>query len=88
MCDPLTIALISGATSLGASLLGPALAKPPKAEIPAVEDTASSEAATVRVGDAAVTDPSKIPGSVAAPVQETRVFGRPVGGLGRSGLSI
>ncbi|QOE32097.1 hypothetical protein CPT_Palo_038 [Rhizobium phage Palo] len=93
MCDPITlIGLIGGAASLAGSLAAPKPAKAPKAvELPdtaAQAEAARTSGAIVRVGagkDDQTTD-QKTADKGAIP--ETRVFGRPVGGLGKSGLSI
>ena len=88
MCPQFLIPLLTGAMSLGSSLLGDKPAGPPKATAPPVEDTANKQAAVVKIGDPIAEDPSKIPGSTTGNVTEQRIFGRPVGGLGKSGLSI
>lgn len=88
MCDPLTGLLLGGAASLGSALLAPSPAKPPP--LPAREAaTTRAPGATVHVGDGQDRDKNEAenaPGEVQ--FQEKRLFGRPVGGLGRSGLAI
>lgn len=86
MCDPLTI--LGGVLGLGASLMGPSPAKPPP--LPATDaDAARSAGATVRVGDGQNDETTENDATPYVGRQaETRVFGRPVGGLGRSGLSL
>lgn len=89
MCPQFLIPLIGAGMGLVGSLVGPSLAKPPKAQEPAAPaDAARTAGATVRVGDGQddkTTDTGTV-GNVTMP--ETRVFGRPVGGLGKSGLSL
>lgn len=90
MCDPATIgAMILGAGSLGSALLAPKPADPPPVPSPTPEGQ-RPPGATVRVG-AGQDKGSNTEANTAAKgsLQETRVFGRPVGGnLGRSGLAI
>lgn len=85
MCDPITIGLaVAGA---GAGLLATS-SKPPNAAMPAPEAGKSiTEAPVVKVG----TKDNKT--TTQAPVTynqftETRASGRPIGGLGRSGLAL
>lgn len=84
MCDPLTIGLISGVASLGASLAAPKPASPPP--IPAAApDNPRAPGATVRVGDGQNDNTSDNSNTATVtPQTEKRVFGKPVGGLGRS----
>ena len=88
MCDPITGLLLAGATSLVGSLAAPKPAKPP--ELPAITpDGARAPGATVHVGDGQTKDANE---DANAPNRtqfvEQRLFGRPVGGLGKSGLAI
>ncbi|QIG73197.1 hypothetical protein [Rhizobium phage RHph_I40] len=93
MCDPLTLfGLFGGALGLAGSVAGPKPAKAPAVvELPdtaAQAEAARDSGAIVRVGagkDDKTTDTKAVEQAV---TQETRVFGRPVGGLGKSGLSI
>lgn len=88
MCEPTSLALLfGGLASGGAALLGNKPAAPPP--IPATApEAAKKPGATVRVGDGQ--DKNAVEGAPVALVDQTerRVFGRPVGGLGKSGLSI
>ncbi len=89
MCEPTTLALLfGGVASLGSTLMAPKPAAPPP--IPAAApDRARAPGATVRVGDGQddkTTDPNS-PVNI-TPREDTRVFGRPVGGLGKSGLAL
>ena len=88
MCDPATLGLIfSGAAGLGSTLLAPTPAAPPP--LPATApDAAKKPGATVRVGDGQDDNTTDAAPVTLARTPERRVFGRPVGGLGRSGLSI
>lgn len=92
MCWQVLLPVLGGALGLGASLLAPKPADPPPvpAQIaPAVPaDAARAAGATVRIGDGQQDDTTKVEGVATAEVPETRVFGRPVGGLGKSGLTI
>lgn len=88
MCDPISGLLLAGATSLAGSLMTPSPAKPPP--LPAVTPAgARAPGATVHVGDGQdrnVNDQENAPTN--QPFVERRLFGRPVGGLGKSGLAI
>lgn len=88
MCTGLE-AIIGGALGLLGSVVAPKPKAPPPPEMPATPaDAARAAGATVRVGDGQDrTDSSNgVVENITMP--ETRVFGKPVGGLGKSGLSI
>lgn len=81
--------LLAGALGLGASLLAPKPKMPPAPEVPATSADAAREAgATVRVGAGKDDDTSDVFGVSTTTTPETRIFGKPVGGLGKAGLSI
>lgn len=88
MCvETLAAALIGLGGSLGSALLAPSAAEPPPLPAKAPDQT-KAPGATVRVGNGQEDETTD-----SGPVQlnrttDTRVFGRPVGGLGMSGLSI
>lgn len=88
MCDPFTGALLAGGLSLGSALMAPKPAAPPP--IPAATPNAArAPGATVRVGNGQDDDTTKNP--TVQPIGligETRSVGRPVGGLGKSGLAL
>jgi hypothetical protein len=87
MCDPITGILLAGATSLAGSLLAPKPAAPPPLPA-AAPDAPRAAGATVRTGDGQTDDTTKTDPTTTVSTAETRVSGRPVGGLGMSGLSI
>ncbi len=88
MCTGIETLLIGGALSLGSSLLQPKPKMPPAAEVPAIAPAPVKQpGAKVIAGDGSQDDETNNPTSYANP-QETRVFGKPVGGLGMSGISI
>jgi hypothetical protein len=88
LCDPITIgmAALGGAAALfGNKGDNPA---PPPAVIPApATSTARTPGADVKVGDGATTTAAS-----ASPTYQTfdekRVFGKPLGGLGKGGLGL
>lgn len=87
MCEPLTALLLGGAASLGSSLLAPKPAAPPP--IPAsTPGQARAPGAKVRVGDGQDDETTDNGPIQLTPQEDKRVFGRPVGGLGRSGLAL
>lgn len=86
MCDPITGMLIAGATSLVGTLAAPKPAKPPP--LPAIAaPSARAPGATVHVGDGQDKE-SDDTAKVGNTFVEQRMFGKPVGGLGKSGLAI
>ena len=87
MCEPTTLALLIGGVASGAGALMSKPAAPPPVPAAAPE-AAKKPGATVRVGDGQ--DKNATDNSPVALVDQTerRLFGRPVGGLGKSGLSI
>lgn len=87
MClETITAALIGLGGSLGSALLAGKPADPPP--IPARSpDATKAPGATVRVG-AKEDDTTKSETTAPTVSTDQRVFGRPVGGLGMSGLSI
>lgn len=88
MCFEL-IPIIAGALAAGSSLLAPKPKMPPAPEVPATSADAAREAgATVRVGAGKDDDTSDVFGVSTSTTPETRIFGKPVGGLGKAGLSI
>jgi hypothetical protein len=87
MCTGIETVLLGGALSLGSSLLAPKPKMPPQ-ELPAVAPAPVKQAgAKVFAGDGSTDEETNNPTSYASQ-QETRVFGKPVGGLGMSGISI
>lgn len=87
MCTGLETLLVGGALSLGSSLLSPSPKAPPQ-QLPARDPTPPKQpGATVKAGDGLL-DNDVINPTAQVTQPETRSFGRPVGGLGKSGLSI
>lgn len=87
MCDPITGLLLAGASSLVGAIATPKPAKPPP--LPALNpETARAPGATVHVGDGQERGDSDMNSSNPTPFVEQRLFGKPVGGLGRGGLAI
>lgn len=81
--------LLAPVLGLFGALAGPKPEDPPAPVIPATPaDAARQAGATVRVGDGQNDDTSKTVGVSNVTVPETRLFGKPVGGLGKSGLTI
>lgn len=87
MCDPISGLLLAGATSLFGALTAPKPAKPPP--LPAnAPPSVRAPGATVHVGDGQDKEESTDLLTAQDPFKEQRVFGRPVGGLGKGGLAI
>lgn len=87
MCGPETLLLLGGLGSLGSSLLAPKPAAPPPLPV-AAPDSPRAPGATVRVGDGQDELDNTTGPTSQVTMKDTRVFGRPIGGLGKSGLSL
>lgn len=87
MCDPITGLLLAGASSLFGAITTP---KPPKPPPLPANDPAATRApgATVHVGDGQDRDSNAVEITPDNQFVEKRLFGRPVGGLGKGGLAI
>lgn len=95
MCwQALLLPLLGAAGTIGAAAITAKSNKP--ADPPAVEipqsanaaDQARKTGATVRVGDGKDDETTDVKGVTNTQIAETRLFGKPVGGLGKSGLSL
>lgn len=87
MCEPITGALFAGLLGVGSALAAPKPAAPPPIPAPTAS-AARAPGATVRVGDGQDDDTTKAKVQAALPLGETRSFGKPIGGLGKSGLAL
>lgn len=87
MCDPISGLLLAGASSLFGAITTPKPAKPPP--LPAITPSAArAPGATVHVGDGQDRTSGDVESTPDNQFVEKRLFGRPVGGLGRGGLAI
>lgn len=87
MCDPITGALLAGGLSLFSAVAAPKPAAPPPLPA-AAPDRPRAPGATVRIGDGQDNDTTTQTAAPATLLGEVRSVGRPVGGLGKSGLAL
>jgi hypothetical protein len=88
MCDPFIGALLAGGLSLGSALMAPKPAAPPPIPAPTPQGS-RAPGATVHVGAGQEDNTTQTDKVQPAPLLgETRSVGRPVGGLGKSGLAL
>lgn len=89
MCTGLElIPLISGVLGVGSSVVSAASSSPPVPEVPATSaDGARSAGATVRVGSGKNDSTSDSTTVSSTGTSETRIFGKPVGGVSNSSRS-